>query len=257
MILYCSVKYWGDELAMKVVATIEARMRSTRLPGKVLMKIMGRPMLELLIERLSNSPGVDQVVVATTDHSSCDPIEALANRLDVGCYRGSEDDVLMRVLDAAHQFEADIIVQTTGDNPLIDPEIVGQTLKEFLEKDLDFYSNQKAFPIGMNTRIFPTAVLDKVAQLTNDPVDHEHVSSYIPQHPELFRVAFMKGNLTPQQMRPRLTVDTQEDFELISRIFNELYPKDPKFSLNQIKDLFERQPELLEINQHVQQKKVY
>src|SRR5579859_1898597 len=113
---------------MRIVATIEARMRSTRLPGKVLRPAAGKPLLELLIERLRRVSRIDQIVVATTDNPADDMIARLAQRLGVGCFRGSEEDVLDRVLRAAQSVAADLIVEITADCPLIDPEVVGHVV---------------------------------------------------------------------------------------------------------------------------------
>jgi spore coat polysaccharide biosynthesis protein SpsF len=116
---------------MKYLLTIEARMRSSRLPGKVLMPIMGVPMLALMIERLKNARMIDGIVVATTDNGSEDPIAKLAGEMGVGCFRGSEEDVLLRVLKAAQHYEADVIVETTGDCPLNDPAIVDKVVADY------------------------------------------------------------------------------------------------------------------------------
>lgn len=242
---------------MRIVATIEARMRSTRLPGKVLKPIMGRPMLELMIERLKRVPQLDNIVVATVDDSSCDPIVDLAKNLGVDYYRGSEEDVLDRVLMAAKSTDADIIVEMTGDCPLIDPEIVSRVIDVFLENEkIDYCSNtlERTYPRGMDTQVFPVSVLETVANLTNDPVDHEHVSLYIYQHPEIFNILNVSSNLPSEAAELRLTVDTNEDFQLVEKIYEVLYPKNPKFSLYDILKLVREEPELKEINRHIRQK---
>ena len=241
---------------MRVVATIEARMRSTRLPGKVLKPILGRPMLALMIERLRRVQHLDDIVIATTGDISCDPIEDLARLVGVGCYRGSEEDVLDRVLQAARQARADVIVETTGDCPLIDPETTNDVIRTFLRANVDYCSNvlERTYPRGMDVQVFPISVLAEVARLTNDPTDHEHVSLYIYSHPERFRLLNVCSNLSSQDAELRLTVDTPEDFELVTRIYEALYPANPLFSLSDILELFARQPQLREINGHIQQK---
>ena len=165
---------------MKIVATIEARMTSSRLPGKVLMPIMGKPMLAYLIERLKRSR-VDEIVVATTDRPTDDLIEQLATNLGVGCFRGSEEDVLGRVLLAAKSVGADVIVEITGDCPLIDPDIVDQVLDVYLSQQVDYASNtlKRTYPRGLDVQVFSTNLLDEVNILTSDPIDHENVSLYI------------------------------------------------------------------------------
>jgi spore coat polysaccharide biosynthesis protein SpsF len=243
---------------MKIIATIEARMRSTRLPGKVMKKIMGKPMLALMIERLQRARQIDGIVIATTVDPSCDPIEELASQLGVGCYRGSEDDVLDRVLQAAIAFEGDIIVETTGDCPLIDPALVDRVIDIYMESKFDYVANglRKTFPVGFDVQVFSTATLRKVAQLTIDPSDHEHVSLYIYKHPELFSLYNVESGLPEKYWNLRLTVDAEEDFNLVKTIFEELYPEKPAFTLYDVLDLLDRKPDLLEINQHIQQKVV-
>ena len=170
---------------MKIVATIEARMESSRLPGKTLSPILGRPMLELLLERVRRARRVDEVVVATTDHAADQPIEALARLLGAGCFRGSSDYVLDRVLRAAQAHQADLIVELTGDCPLLDPEVIDQVIEVFLSGEYDYVSNvlTRTYPRGLDTQVFPVRVLQEVASLTQDPADRENVSLYIYEHP--------------------------------------------------------------------------
>jgi spore coat polysaccharide biosynthesis protein SpsF len=243
---------------MNKVAIIEARMKSTRLPGKVLRPILGKPMLELLIERLKQAAYVDQIVVATTEYDSDDPIEELTKRLNVGCFRGSEDDVLNRVLRASQHYAADIIVEITGDCPLIEAEKIDQMLRSFQYMDYDFMANRLdgSYPPGLGHRIFWRKTLEKVDRLTQDPIDKEHVTLYVWEHPEHFSVYHFQNNLDPKYWNIRLTVDTKEDFDFIQAIFEELYPRNPKFGLYDIIDLLERKPELIEINRHIQDKPV-
>ena len=243
---------------MKTAAIIEARMTSSRLPGKVLLPVLGRPLLDHLIERLKRARTLDTIIVATTTKATDDPIEALALDLGCGCFRGSEEDVLERVLCAAQRFGVDVVVEITGDCPLMDPAIIDVLVETFRLNRYDYVSNvlTRTYPRGMDTQVFPTAVLDEVARLTSDPVDHEHVSLYIYNHPERFSLHNVESGLPPRYYDLRLTVDTEEDFQLIRTIFEELYPEIADFSLGDILNLFDRRPELAEINRHVQQKKV-
>jgi spore coat polysaccharide biosynthesis protein SpsF len=242
---------------MKTVCTIEARMTSTRLPGKVLLEAAGKPLLEHMIERLRRSRALDEIVIATTAEASSDPIVALGERLGVGVFRGSEDDVLARVLGAAEAYDADLIVETTGDCPLIDPATIDEVVARFNEGHADYCSNllERTYPIGMAVQAFPTAVLAEVAQLTQDPADREHVSLYIYEHPEQYRlrnVAFDR----PESAELRLTVDTPEDYALVKAVFEELYPRDPAFGLDAILALLDARPDLANLNREIQQKPV-
>lgn len=231
-------------------------MQSSRLPGKVLLPILGRPMLELMIERLRRVTSVDEIAVATTTDGSCQPIADLAERLGVACYRGSEDDVLDRVLRAARAVGADLIVETTGDCPLIDPVIVDQVIREFQSRAVDYCANvlERTFPRGMDVQVFPTRVLAEVSGLTRDPADREHVSLYIYSHPERYRLWNVASQLAPADRELRLTVDTPEDFRLVSEIFHRLYPANPQFGLAEIVDLLRQNPKLREINAGIRQK---
>lgn len=243
---------------MRIVATIEARMRSSRLPGKVLLPVLGRPMLELMIERLRKVPQLDAICIATTEDASCDPIVELAGRIGVGCYRGSEDDVLDRVLQAARWMQADLIVETTGDCPLIDPATTSRVIETFLSNDVDYCSNvlDGLYLQGTDVQVFPFTVLEEVSRLTDDPTDREHVSIYIYEHPELFRLLNLPTNLPPEAADLRLTVDTPEDFKLIQLIYEALYPTNPHFGINDILELFRQQPHLASVNAHIEQKAV-
>lgn len=243
---------------MNYTVTIEARLRSTRLPGKVLKPILGKPMLALMIERLQRARTIDNIVIATTDNPADDPIVTLAEDLGVDYFRGSEDDVLARVLGAAQHFGADVIVETTGDCPVIDPGIVDKVVSDYRIGGADFVSNTLEYttPRGTDVRVFSTAALAEVSRLTNDPADREHVSLYFWEHPEKYRLRNVRTDFPPEVARLRLTVDTPEDFELIRQIYEHLYPSNPEFTLADILDLFQRKPELPKINQHIQQKAV-
>lgn len=243
---------------MKAVCTIEARFASTRLPGKVLLPVAGKPMLELMIERLTRARTVDEVVIATTDRPSDDAIENLGRRLGVGTFRGSEDDVLARVLGAAQAYQADLIVETTGDCPLIDPAIVDKVVADYRIGGADFVSNVLPYttPRGTDVRVFSTAALARVDELTDDPADREHVSLYFMERPGEYRLRNVETALPAFAADLRLTVDTPEDLELIRRIFEELYPVKPEFTLGDVLELLQGRPELIELNRHVEQKRV-
>ena len=240
---------------MRTVCTIEARMTSSRLPGKVLLEAAGKPLLEHMVERLRRVDALDEIVIATTEEASSDPIAELADRLGIGCFRGSEEDVLARVLGAAQAYDADLIVETTGDCPLIDPGVIAHVIERFHDGDVDYCSNtmERTYPRGMDVQAFPTAVLAEVAELTNDPADREHVSLYIYEHPERYRLRSVVSE-RPETGALRLTVDTPEDYELIRTIFETLYPADPAFGLDAILELFDERPELADLNRHVEQK---
>lgn len=244
--------------SVKTGVTIEARMTSSRLPGKVLLPLVGRPALERMVERVRRARGIDQIIVATTVNRTDDPIAELAQSLGIGCHRGSEEDVLQRVLDAANAYRIDVIVELTGDCPLIDPEVISAVVATYREAGVDYVSNclsSRTFPLGMETQVFATRVLADVARRTSSAEDHEHVSLYIYRHPELYSLL---NHPAPAHFQSdlRLTLDTPADYELIRRVYETLYPANPEFGLADILALMKRQPELRSLNAGVQQKHV-
>lgn len=244
-------------LNKRIAATIEARMTSSRLPGKVLMPLAGRPALERLIERLSRSLFIDEIVVATTKNKTDDAIVTLCEDIDCGYFRGSEDDVLRRVLDAANSAKADIIVEITGDCPLIDHRHIDAVIELFFSGDYDYASNtiERSFPDGFDVQVFPTKVLSKVDKLTKDPIDRVHVSYYIYSHPEQFKLANYKAVGELHWPELRVTLDEEKDYKLIEAIFNGLISWNKDFSALDVVRLLRSNPELLEINAGVRTKK--
>jgi spore coat polysaccharide biosynthesis protein SpsF len=206
-----------------------------------------------MIERVSRVPVLDGIIVATTENTADDSIVALARRLGVGWYRGSEDDVLSRVLEAAGSQNADVIVELTGDCPLIDPDVIAETIETYLVSDADYVSNilERTYPIGMDTQVFATNALADVARRTEDPLHREHVSLFFYRHPEIYRlknVAAQKSLARPNQ---RLTLDTTEDLALIRTVFEGLYPDKPDFGLGNILAFLDSQPEIAKLNSAV------
>jgi len=237
----------------KIIATIEARMTSTRLPGKVLMPLAGKPVLERLIERLRRSTYVDDVVVATTTNAPDDVIVALCKRLGCPYWRGSESDVLLRVLEAAQKHGADIIVETCGDSPLIDHQHVDRLLDMYFEEKYDYVSNNltPTFPIGFDVKIFSTDALAHVEKISQDPYVRDNVSPYFYQHPELYKLGQLPAPTHMRRRDIRLTLDYREDYKLINKVFEKLLPRNPDFSAEDVIDLFNREPQLLEINKNI------
>ena len=242
---------------MKIVATIEARMRSSRLPGKVLRPLGGQPALQRMIERIRLSRYVDEICIATTTNRADDPIIELAENLDVNHFRGSEEDVLTRVLLAAHSVKADLICELTGDCPLIDPYIIDQCILSHLSGSYDYtstFAHYATYPIGFDTQIFPVSVLQRVAAMTDDPIDHVHVSCFIYHNPKLFRINGIHA--APEQFGPdiRLTLDTPEDYKLIGKIFDAMDAAGQVWYAKDIVKHLKANPELLKINRHVRKK---
>lgn len=239
---------------MKTVIIVQARLTSTRLPGKVLLPLAGAPMLTRLIERLRRVKQADAIVIATTHNTTDDPIAALCGQLGVPCHRGSEHDVLSRYADSAREHGADVVVRITSDCPLIDPALVDQLISTYREGDCDYVSNMlpPTWPYGMAVEVFTaTALLEAHAEATQDS-EREHVTPFIYWHPERYRLRNVESptDLSAQ----RWTVDTPEDYELVRRLFERLYPVDPRFSLADVQKVMEAHPDWMCINQHIQQK---
>ena len=243
---------------MKVVAVVQARMGSTRLPGKVMRPLLGLPMLARLLERLARCQKLDDVVVATTDDGSERPIVELVDSLDVHVFRGSEDDVLARYYGAARQHAADVVVRITSDCPLIAPEVVDGCVEAFLASggEIDYASNgfRRTYPRGLDTEVFSMGALETAFSKAATPPDREHVTPFIWRQPQRFRLLDVVDVEDHSDLR--WTVDTPEDFELVSKIYGALYPTNPAFSYRDVLRLLGEHPEWSELNRHVEQKKV-
>jgi len=222
----------------RIVAIIQARMTSTRLPGKMMMSLGGFPMLQYLVRRLKSVKCLDDVVLATTTNLSDDVLIDVMEDEKLGYFRGSETDVTGRVLEAAKQFSADVIVEITGDNPLMDAGVIEQTVNSFLTNRCDYAANDlvKSFPIGMNTRVFSRKALEKSWINGQKPEDKEHISWYITHHPEEFKLFNVYAH--PDHFWPELslTVDEKKDFEFVELIVRN-FPKKP-LSIS-ISDIFQ------------------
>ncbi len=240
----------------KVVATIEARMTSSRLPGKVLLPALGEPMLMHLIRRLRAVPSIDEIVIATTINATDDPIVAFANAAGVSCFRGSEEDVLSRVIAAADSANAQILVEITGDCPVIDPGLVEQTIRMFFQHQVDYVSNSlvRSYPDGMDTQVMWLEALKSSASQTLDRLDHEHVSRYICQHPEQYSRVHLIAPPALHWPELGVTLDEESDYFLLKTLIEELAPIDPLFGCDCIVNYLKLHPECLEINRSVVRK---
>jgi spore coat polysaccharide biosynthesis protein SpsF len=242
----------------RIVCIVEARFASTRLPGKVLLPIVGKPMLALMIERLQRARTIDEIVIATSANPADDAIALLATDMGAHVFRGSEEDVLDRVVKAAQSRDADIIVETTGDCPLIDPGIVDKVVGDFLMGGADFVSNvlPHTTPRGTDVRVFWAKDLAEINVRSQDPADHEHVSLHFWEHPERYRCRNVETDLPEAAAHLRLTVDESADLELVREVYQRLYPSNPAFTLADVLQLLDQQPGLAAINRHTPQKAV-
>lgn len=243
---------------MKITATIQARTGSSRLPGKVLLPIIGKPMLELQIERVRHSRLIDEIVIATSTNPQDDAIEQLARRCRVGCFRGSEEDVLGRVVSALKSVQAELHVELMGDSPLSDPLLIdaciGYYLKHAGAYDYVTTGLTTTFPPGMEVTIYPARILIDAERLVTDASLREHVSCHITQHPERYRLCNLEAPRWFRYPDYYLEVDAPEDFEVIASIFEHLYPTNPGFGLAQIIDFLNAHPALAARNRSVERR---
>lgn len=252
--------------ARKVDVIVEARMRSTRLPGKVMLPAAGKPLLQLMLERLRRIPGVTDIIIATSMDPSNQVILDLAESMDIPVFRGDENDVLKRVLDTAQAFGTDVIVEITGDNPVIDPDVSHQVIQAFLSRGdtVDYVSNdvghhrldwQLTFPVGFSTKVFSTAKLAEVAGQTHHPVDREHVVNFLVKQAPRERIHNVVAEGLYRRPEIRLTLDTPEDYRVIKTVFEALYPGNPGFTARDIIEFLDSKPEVRDWNRHVVQQR--
>ena len=231
-------------------AIVQARLSSSRLPGKVLKSIAGQPMLALQLERIKRIRGVDKIIVATSDREEDQAIAALCEELGIDCYQGSLDDVLDRFYQCAKQFQLSHVIRLTGDCPILDPEIVSRLIDYYREGQFDYCNNFEActYPDGLDCEIFSFAVLEQAWQQAQKPSEREHVTPFIRHHD-----GYKKGEIKSDQdiSHLRWTVDNPEDFELITQIYQQLYPDNPLFVTADVLKLIKQQPHLATINTHI------
>ncbi len=241
---------------MTVVAIIQARMGSTRLPGKILKEVNGKPLLTYQIERLKASRKIDQLVVATTVKSQDDVIVDFCLSHNIKYYRGSESDVLARYYGATQQFDGETIVRITSDCPLIDPNVVDQTIDFFIDNKFDYVSNaiEPTYPRGLDVEVFSRESFEKVFKEATLSRDREHVTAYYYTNPIKFKIGSVKNAIDYSEHR--WTVDTIEDFQLIKLIIKNLYTENSLFTLADIIRLLKKHPEWSKINSHIEQKTI-
>ena len=243
---------------MKIVATIEARMTSTRLPGKVLKPCLGKPMMELLVERVRRSRLIDEIVISTTVNRTDDVLVQCARDFGVGHFRGSEDDVVARVVGAMEAAKADIVVQLTGDCPLLDWAVIDQLIRLYQANKFDYVSNTtvRSYPRGLDCQVVSLATLQESLRIAKDPAQHEHVCLSIYENPQLFSLFNLMA--PPELCYPgqRWTLDTEADYKFLTTVYERLYPQNPAFTSADILRLQHAHPEIEALNREIQQKAV-
>jgi spore coat polysaccharide biosynthesis protein SpsF len=240
-----------------VVAIVQARLGSTRLPNKVLKDLAGRPMIDRVLERVARAHTIQNTVVATTTHPRDDALVAHARTRGWTVVRGSEDDVLDRYVRAAAEAKAEVVVRITSDCPLLSPSVVDHAVRAHLEARPapDYTSNvlpPRTYPLGLDVEVMTRAALERAGREDRNPAWREHVTPYLYRHPEAFRLLRVAHDV--DLSHHRWTVDTPQDFELVRRVYEAL--RDEPFEWTDVLALLARHPDWNDLNRGVVQKKV-
>ena len=238
-----------------IYAIIQARMGSSRLPGKIMLDLAGRPVLWHVIDRVNYSKYVNKIVVATSIESKNDEVRHFCDKNSVLCFSGSEDDVLDRFYNAAINnsiSDDDIIIRITADCPLIDPNIIDKTIERFLEVNADYASNTviPTYPDGLDCEVMRFSALSKAWEDAKLKSEREHVTPYIRNHPELFKITSIENDEDISSLR--WTLDEKEDYQLIKLIYDELYEENNIFLMDDILDFAKSNPNIKDINSRYQ-----
>lgn len=234
-----------------IVAILQARMSSTRLPGKVLKPLVGQPMINRQIERIQRAEKLDKLLVATSVESSDDPIAQFCQQSEIECFRGDLNNVLSRYYHGALSVNATTVVRLTADCPVIDPTVIDAIINLHLTEQNDFTSNTKpsTLPDGLDVEIMQFSALQKAYNEATSDFDTEHVTPFITNHREAFKVGCYQNS--EDLSHHRWTVDNREDFELVEFVYNQLYAQNPQFSTDDIYALLEKHPEIYQLNRHL------
>ncbi len=242
-----------DSKNKNIVIVTQARTGSTRLPGKIVMPLSGKPLLVRMVERIEAAKVTKTVVVATTYDNEDDKVEELCKEHGFNCFRGHPTDLLERHYKAGKEYNADIVVKIPSDVPLIDPKVIDRVINYYLENEdrYDFVSNlhPATYPDGNDVEVMPMRVLETAYNEAKLPMEREHTTPYIWENKDRFRVGNVEWESGKDySMSHRFTIDYKEDYDFISRIYDELYESNPKFGLDDILKLLEEKPEIYDLN---------
>ena len=234
-----------------ILAIIQARMSSTRLPGKVMKEILGKPLIGYLLERVAGAKMISRIILATSTDKSNDALAEYVSSLGIEVFRGSENDVLDRYYRAAARYMPQAVVRITGDCPILDPLVIDQVVKFFTDRNFDYVSNIEppTFPDGMDIEVFSFRLLKAAREKANLPSEREHVTPYMRN-----RDGIKRGNVTNKEdlSAERWTVDNKEDFSLIKKIIEEIYPRKKIFSMQDVLDYKKKNPRAFKANKKYQ-----
>lgn len=243
---------------MRVIAIIQARMGSSRLPGKVLMNLMGKSVLEHVIYRVRQCKEIDDVIIATTTLQKDDVIVNKLNNIGIRSYRGKEEDVLERYYEAAKAYNVTDVVRITSDCPLIDPKVIDEVIRFYKQNSYDIVTNapgdesERTYPRGLDVEVFSFRSLEEANFNATEEYQREHVTPYIYEHK--FKVFKYKNKLDYSSYR--WTLDTWEDFELISKIYEAMYNEQQMFYMRDVLEYIDKNPEVVNINKAIVQKSI-
>ncbi len=241
----------------RAIATISARMGSTRLPGKVLMPLAGEPVLARIVERISRSKYIDEIIIATTVNPNDDAIETFCAERQYRCYRGSEADVLARVYEAAKSCDADIVYRGMGDSPLVDHRIVDDLILKLFEGNFDLVSNEMGdapVPDGFDATVFTIKALEDGYNEATHPEMREHVTVHIKTDPKRYKILALRAKGEMLWPELRLTLDTPEDYRVISEVYDALYLENNDFAASDVINFLKKRPDIVNINANIKQK---
>jgi spore coat polysaccharide biosynthesis protein SpsF len=240
---------------MNITAILQARMTSTRLPGKVLMDVQGEPLLARVVERAQKATRLTQIIVATTTRVTDDDIAAWCQGQGLACFRGSENDVLDRFYHAAREFAADVVVRLTADCPLLDAQVVDAVIGAFHSGKYDYVSNtlELSYPDGLDTEVFSFDALERAWSQAELPSEREHVTPYIWKHPAQFRLGSVRNLVNLSHLR--WTVDDARDLEFVRRVYE--YFGAQTFFMNDVVAALQLHPEWLELNAGLERNEGY
>lgn len=239
---------------LNIVTVIQARTSSSRLPNKILLPLAGKPLLYRMFERVEASKLKGTIVIATSNEPADDVVENLCNVFGINCYRGNLSDLLDRHYQAAKLYNAKAVIKIPSDCPIIDPQIIDKVIKFYLDNNnrFDYVSNlhPPTYPDGNDVEIMSFTALENAWNNAKKDFEREHTTPYFWENPDKFKVGNVEWETgLDYSMTHRFTIDYQKDYDFLKRIYDELYPENNKFTLQDILDLLERKPEIKKINE--------
>lgn len=238
---------------MKIVAIIQARMNSSRLPGKVLLEMLGKPVLHLMIERIQKAKNISKIVVATSNSKEDEKIASLCSKIGVGCFRGSEEDVLSRVALASKASQAELLVEFMADNPIPEPKLIDEFIDFFKAHDYDLVTNslKTTFTPGLELCVLKPEIIYEADRLVLNPEEREHVFLYIMRHPEKYKIYNFPVSEDYNYPNIHMELDTEEDFQVIKNIYEHFYPHNKDFSSREAIFYLKDNPGIVNINKNI------